>query len=183
MTLGILGGSFNPPHPGHLGVARAALAAGAVSRVLFVPCAVHAFGKPMENYIHRLEMCRRLVCGEPDMDVSDIEGRIDTGGRTLLMLRALRTEIPDGRWRLLLGADVCLETDRWYQFDEVKKMAPPLYVGRRGVPVNGPDMLAAPVEVSSSDIRRQLAQGQIPADLLCEKVRDYIVINRLYGVE
>jgi nicotinate-nucleotide adenylyltransferase len=181
--LAVLGGSFNPPHLGHYGMAQVALSSGAVGRVLLVPCAVHVFGKKLASFAHRIEMCRLLVEENPDMGVSDIESRMGSSGRTLDMLRALQSEVPGVSLRLLVGADIWMERHRWYGFEEIEKLAPPLYVARRGVPPVEVETLEAPMEVSSRQIRRMLADGLSPAGVVSPRVLEYIHAHGIYGDE
>jgi nicotinate-nucleotide adenylyltransferase len=179
--IGILGGTFDPPHVGHLGVVDAALASAEVDRVLLAPCVGHALGKAPAPFAHRLAMCRLLVAGEPRAEVSDAEREIATPGRTLELLGVLRGRHPGATLRLVAGADSYFERDEWYRFDEVARLAPPLWVGRRGVPpIPGPH-LPAPPEVASSELRALLAAGGRPEDLGPAAVLDYIAAHGLYG--
>ena len=89
MRIGVFGGTFDPPHMGHLELASIVLESGLVDRVIFVPCLKHALGKSPAGFEHRFAMCKVLVEGKENMDVSDIESRLDTGGRTLDLLKGL----------------------------------------------------------------------------------------------
>jgi nicotinate-nucleotide adenylyltransferase len=181
MRLGILGGTFDPPHFGHLGVVAAALASGQVDRVLLAPCVGHAFDKAPAPFPHRLEMCRLLVASEPRAEVSDAEREIATPGRTLELLGVIGERHPGAVLRLVAGADIYLERDRWHRFDEVARLAPPLYVGRRGVSPIPEPTLPAPPEISSREVRARLAAGERPADLVPAAVLDFIAVHGLYG--
>ncbi|HUT77440.1 MAG TPA: nicotinate-nicotinamide nucleotide adenylyltransferase [Polyangia bacterium] len=181
MRIGIIGGTFDPPHVGHLGAVAAALASGQIDRVLLAPCLGHAFGKAPVPFAHRLAMCRLLVAGEPRAEVSDAELEIATPGRTLELLRVLGERHPGAALRLVAGADIYFERDKWYRFDEVARLAPPLYVGRRGVSPLPEPTLPAPPEVDSTGLRARLAAGGRPADLVPVAVLDYIAAHGLYG--
>ncbi len=181
MRIGIFGGTFDPPHFGHLGVVETVLASAQVDRVLLVPCLAHAFGKTPAPFDHRLAMCRLLVADEPRSDVSDAERAIATPGRTLELLHVLGERHPGSELRLVAGADIHLERDEWYRFDEVIRLAPPLYVGRRGAPPIPEATLPAPSEVSSSEVRSRLAAGERPRTLVPAAVLDYIADHGLYG--
>ncbi len=180
MRIGVFGGTFDPPHLGHLELASIALESGLVDRVMFVPCLRHALGKAPAGFEHRFAMCKALVEVEGNMEVSDIESRLDTGGRTLDLLKALGREFPDDNLRLLAGTDIYHERDRWYRFDEVARLAPPIYVERLGADSIPHETLAAPQEVSSQEIRRAVFEGRVPKEWITEAVAAYIARHHLY---
>lgn len=181
MIVGVLGGTFDPPHIGHLGAARAALDSGQVQAVWIVPCVRHAFGKTPAPFEHRLEMCALLVAGEDEIEVSDAESRLAEPGRTLDLVQGLMREHPDHRFRLIAGADIYRERHQWHRYDEVARLAPPIYVARAGIAPIDPPTLPAPPDVSSSDIREQLERRERPAEGVPGPILDYITAHRLYG--
>lgn len=181
MIVGVLGGTFDPPHIGHLGVARSALDSGQVQRVWLVPCVRHAFGKTPAALEHRLAMCALLVAGQSGVEVSDAESRLAEPGRTLELVQGLMREHPEHRFRLVAGADIYHERHKWHRYDEVARLAPPIYVARAGVAPIDPPTLPAPPDVSSSEIRAQLERRKRPAAGVPEPILAYIVEHRLYG--
>ncbi len=181
MRIGVFGGTFDPPHMGHLELSQIALESGLVDCVMFVPCLRHALGKIPAGFEHRLAMCKVLVESESNMEVSDIESRLDTGGRTLDLLKALGQEFPDDNLRLIAGTDIYHERDRWYRFDEVARLAPPIYVERLGAAPIPHETLTAPRMVSSNEIRRAISEGRLPGEWIAKVVAAYIVQNHLYG--
>jgi len=181
MRIGVLGGTFDPPHLGHLELCRTALSSGQVDVVIMVPCLVHAFDKRPAPFEHRVAMCELLAGLDVDVIVSEEEATLARPGRTLDLLKALAARHPAASLRLVAGSDIYHERERWHAFDEVEALAPPLYVCREGQPpIPGP-VLASPPPISSSGIRAQLARGLVPRDLLGEAVAEYIVRNGLYG--
>ncbi len=180
MTTGILGGTFDPPHLGHLELATTALASGEVQEVWFVPCFTHRFAKQPALFKHRLAMCRLMVAGEAAMKVSDMETRLERPGYTLDLVRALRAAHPEVVFRLLAGTDIYHERDKWHRYDEVAKLAAPLYVARQGIEPIPEPTLPAPVGICSSSVRDALARGERPHDLLPREVFDYIEAHGLY---
>ncbi len=181
MRIGVFGGTFDPPHMGHLELSQIAMGSGLVDHVIFIPCLRHALGKIPAGFEHRLAMCKVLVENEPNMEVSDIESRLDTGGRTLDLLKALGQEFPDDNLRLIAGTDIYHERDRWYRFDEVARLAPPIYVERLGAAPIPHETLAAPRMVSSNEIRRAISEGRLPGEWIAKAVAAYIAQNYLYG--
>ena len=180
MIVGVLGGTFDPPHRGHLGLAHTVLETEQVDEVWLIPCLQHRFRKTPEAFDHRVAMCRLLIAGEPKMKVSIIESTLPRPGYTLELVLALRDRHPDYQFRLLAGADIYFERHKWHRYDEIARLAPPIYVGRRGVPAIAEPTLDAPIEVSSSNLRDALARGERPLEKLTQGVIDYIDAYRLY---
>jgi nicotinate-nucleotide adenylyltransferase len=182
MEAGIFGGTFDPPHNGHLALCRTVIGSGLVDRLLVVPCLVHAFRKQPVSFEHRVAMCELMVGTEREISVSEAEAAIEEPGKTLMLVRHLMEENPGVGFRLVVGSDIYHERDRWYEFDKVARLAPPIYVERRGVEPIPEPVLEAPPRVSSRDVRHALERGVVPTDLLPEAVAAYIVSNQLYGV-
>ena len=178
---GLLGGSFDPPHMGHLLLGAWALGTGAIDRLLLVPCHVHALDKTATaSYADRLALAQALAA---DLDparcaVSDVEARLGAPSRTLRTLEALTADHPGDSWRLVIGQDILAEADRWYRWDSVIALAPPLVAGREGAP--GPAQDLTLPEVSSTEVRRRLAAGEDATALVPARVRDVIAARALY---
>ncbi len=179
------GGSFNPPHVGHVLAATYVLATGAVDRVLVAPVAQHVFGKDLETFEHRVAMCELAFRDVAGSEISAVESELPPPNRTLDTLRFLEGEHPDWRLRLMVGADALEEADRWHRFDEVCRVAPRLPLGRIGVPR---DDAPAPVlpGVSSTRVRELLASrdgsdfGSELDRAVPRTVLDYIAAEGLY---
>ena len=153
-----------------------------MDRLLVVPCLSHAFDKRPAPFEHRVAMCELMVGCEADMLVSEAEAAIREPGKTLELVRYLIETNPGISFRLVAGSDIYHERERWYAFDEVARLAPLIYVARRGVPPIPVDVLDAPPAVSSSEVRESLERGEVPTDLVPRAVADYIVSNNLYGI-
>jgi len=180
VTVGIFGGTFDPPHFGHLGVIDHALASGLVDAIWVVPCVAHAFGKQPAAFEHRLAMCRLLFGDRPGVMISDFERQLDHPGRTLELVTRLRAAHPDERFRLVAGADIWHERGKWHHYDEVAALAPPLYVSRRGLTDPPGPRLPAPPEISSTALREALAHGAAPVEWTSSQIIDYAREHRLY---
>lgn len=178
MVKAIFGGSFDPPHLGHLLVMTAVLGLRKADEVLVVPCVSHPFGKDMASFEDRLAMCRFMIGGIGGrMAVSDVEKRKNLSGRTLDTVLAVRDEYPDSELRLLVGADILSEKDKWYRFEEIEKLASLIVVGRRGF--EG-DILPV-YEASSTEIRERIRKGLNCANLVVPDILEYIKEKELYG--
>ncbi len=182
MLVGILGGTFDPPHVGHLDLCHKVMGSGLVDRILVVPCLRHAFGKSPVSFQHRVAMCELMVGQDLDMVVSEEEALVANPGRTLELVNSLIERNPGVAFRLVAGSDIYHEREQWYAFDEVARLAQPIYVSRRGIPPIPEPTLDPPIEVSSSQVREALLRGELPRDLLPRGVAEYIIANKLYGV-
>lgn len=178
-TVAIFGGSFNPPHLAHQMLCLAVLETQPVDAVWMVPTYRHPFAKELIDFEHRFRMCELAlqVFGER-VGVSRVEAELaQPASRTLDTVLALRERHPDIEFRLVVGADILGERDKWYRWEEIERLAPSIVVGRHGYPsecaIDLPD-------VSSSGIRARLARGESVAALLPHGVMRYIEENGLY---
>ncbi len=180
-TVGVFGGTFDPPHLGHLGLARSVLDSNLVGEVWFIPCLTHRFRKEPAPFDDRIAMCRLLIAGESHMRVSTVETRIAEPGVTLMMIEKLKNENPDLDFRLVAGTDIYHEKEKWFQYEDIEKLAPPIYVERVGVASIPFPTLPGPMEVSSRELRLLLSKGARPSDKLSREVMDYILDHDLYS--
>jgi nicotinate-nucleotide adenylyltransferase len=182
LRYGIFGGSFDPPHLGHVLGALWALETGEIDRVLIIPVGRHAFGKQAaSSFEHRLEMCRlafERLGGH--VEVCDIEGRREGTSFMIDTLRQLTTERPSATFRLVVGSDVAAEVAKWREGAEVLRLAPLLELPR---PQPGETFAARPnalPPISSTMARQSLRQGSGGEMLLPRSIRDYIAAHQLY---
>jgi len=153
----IFGGSFDPPHIGHVLAVSYVLLTEMVERVTVVPVFKHAFDKDMAGYEDRLALARAAFRHLPEVEISEVERELPTPSYTIRTLEALSAQYPEDELRLLVGADVLVDAHRWVRFDEVCQLAPLLVLGRVGVQ-SQLDCPAVLPEVSSSQVRAWLAQ-------------------------
>lgn len=178
----IFGGSFDPPHLAHVLVSVWARVGAGVDHVLWIPTFEHAFGKRLLPFEKRAEMCRLAIEDLPFASVSRIERERGGTSRTLDTLEGLRAEHPDWRMRLLIGSDLLATTSRWYRWDEVAALAPPLVVGRPGHLGEFREEareLTMP-DVSSTAVRAAIAAEESVMHLLPAAVAAYIEERGLY---
>jgi nicotinate-nucleotide adenylyltransferase len=175
----IFGGSFNPPHIGHEALCLILLEACEIDEVWIVPTYRHYFGKELVDFAHRFAMCERMAApfGER-VKVCAVERDLDAKtSRMLDTLQELQRRNPEHRFRLAIGADILLETDKWYRWDKVAQLAPPLVFRRKGY---AGGVLPSPPEVSSTQIREALAAGHSALPLISPAVQAYISEHGLY---
>src|SRR6185369_1007777 len=132
--LGLFGGTFDPPHVGHLALAEWARVRLDLDRVLFVPVgrAPHKPPGRLSGARHRLAMTRLAVRGNPAFEVSALELGVNAPSYTVDTLRRLRALRPKGRWFLLLGADSLDEFRTWHEPETILSLATVAVAARPG---------------------------------------------------
>lgn len=189
--IGFFGGTFNPPHVGHLLIAEQARENADLDMVLFVP-AFQPPHKPGLDVIaprHRLAMVRLAIKGNTAFAASDME--IKQGGisYTVNSLRTLRAREPNAEVYLLMGSDSIRDFHMWKAPEEIDDMAELLVYPRKGFEPDGETkrrvrLLKAPeIELSSTEIRLRVTRGRSIRYLVPAPVEDYIRRNRLYRQE
>lgn len=182
--VGILGGSFNPPHIGHLLLAAAVYASEEIDHLWVLPCADHAFGKVLAPFSDRVRMChlafRHLAGGAA---VLDLENRLPrppgSPSYTVDTLRALHALRPGIKPRWIAGSDIVADLPRWKDPDEVARLCTMIFVPRKGHPPAGTLQVELP-EVSSTEVRDRLADGRSVAGLVDREVIAFIERRELY---
>jgi nicotinate-nucleotide adenylyltransferase len=178
-TIGFYGGTFDPPHGGHVAVARWAVVSGSLDRLLIAPVYEHPLGKRASaSFADRVAMCAIAFDSCPRVEISEIERELGGVSRTLRTLEALSLRHPDARFRLVIGADVLDETHRWHRWDDIVAIARPLVAGRAGhdASAGSPPLFDA----NSTKLRDALSSGERPRDLVDPRVLDYIDRHGLY---
>lgn len=155
LRVALFGGSFDPPHLAHVLAVRHTLETREVDRVLVVPVLAHAFEKDLAPFEHRIRMTELAMSGIAGAEVSRVEEELGAPSRTLRTVRALATAHPEWALRLLIGADILAERDRWLGWDEIVSRAPPLVLGRPGARDPSAPTPVLP-DISSSRVREAL---------------------------
>jgi nicotinate-nucleotide adenylyltransferase len=196
LRLGILGGTFDPIHVGHLAVAKGAIECARLDRVLFVPSAQPPHrAAALASAEDRLAMTKLAIEGEPSLEVSDVEVR--RGGRsyTVDTLNELRRAHPDDELFLILGWDAARLFRTWHEPERVAALASVVIVDRPGVGQPGLSELAGlgldparvikchfpTPDVSGSALRRAVAARQPVTGQVPPAVELYIAERNLYG--
>lgn len=182
--IAVFGGSFDPPHLGHVFLAAYALSVASIERVLVLPVFQHAFGKPLSPFEHRFAMCELAFRDLRRVEVSDLERELGGVSRTVRLLDALATRYPQHRLRTLVGTDILAERSKWQGFDQVVTRAP-LLVALRGGHVDTASAAPGPVlpEISSTEVRQALKRGERPTDRVPSSVVNYALAHALYQSE
>jgi len=199
MRVGLFGGSFDPPHRGHLAVAEAVRDRFALDRVLLAPTAI----QPLKHGAHasftdRLHMVRLLCEGANGIEASAVDGPQPNGkpNYTIDTLRRLRDQLPPGaEIFFIVGADAFLSVHHWKDPDKLLNEARWIVVSRPGFDLHQLKTLELTPEqrsrietlsdfenpVSATEIRERLHEHEAPSKLVPPKVLEYIRAHCLYG--
>lgn len=171
--IGILGGSFNPPHLGHVGICRYVLDDRQVDAVWVIPCFEHPFEKELVAFEHRFKMCQLAFESFKDkVKVLDVEKKLGGKSYTLRTVEHLKKKFPDFEFFLLMGEDAAQEAKTWHQYEELKK-ALAWQIVPRGV--------SSPIpNVSATEIREGYQDKRSFAKYLPPEVADYLSKKSLY---
>jgi len=194
--VGILGGTFNPPHLGHLAVARDARGELALDLVLLMPAHIppHKLAAEDPGCEHRLCMCRLLVEGTDGVSVCALEIERDGPSYTVDTLEAIHASHPDAELTFIVGADTASTLPAWREPAKLLALADLAVAARAGTqrldvldavaPLSGAagvKFLHTPVmEISSSMARERAAKGEPIDDLVGGAVARYIEGHSLY---
>jgi len=136
VRIGILGGTFNPPHLGHLICAQEAYLQLRLDRVTLIPARIPPH-KPVEDEPgpeHRLELCRLAIGGDDRFDVSGVEIARDGPSYTVDTLEALHSSEPENELFLIVGGDIAAGLPNWRAPERVLSLATLAVARRRGTP-------------------------------------------------
>ena len=202
MTLGVLGGTFDPIHNGHLAAADAAERALDLNRIMLVPSRIppHRQDPVGAGAEHRLAMAELAAQERPRWSASRIE--IDREGPSYSYdtLAELRQQFPGTQIFFILGADAFAEIATWSRYPAVLDLANFVVVSRPGITLDSlrervPSAFsrrpsaktrvilveANTPDVSSTEIRHRVRDGHSLADLVPKSVAEYIQAHRLYA--
>lgn len=188
MKIGILGGTFDPIHRGHLLLAEHAKDQYQLDKVLFIPAKTppHKTSKSdLTPAPHRFRMVELALKNYPPFEISDIEINRPDISYTVDTLRDLRKQYPGDSFFLILGSDAAAEFLTWKQPEEILKMAQVLVALRPGFSLpaqkNFHTIKMPPVPLSATEIRERLAAGQSAGDeAIPAEVEQYIRSRKLY---
>ena len=200
MKIGILGGTFDPIHLGHLEAASAATRALSLDRLLLLPSRTppHRSTEPRASLFHRFAMAA-LAAAERDMSVSDLEVRREGPSYTALTLEALHREgFAPAELFFITGSDAFADVATWYDYPRILQLANFVVVSRPGAPrlseliPNPESRITDPArptvmsveadtpDVSSTDIRRRVGAGESIDGLVPSSVAGHIRRHHLY---
>lgn len=178
----VFGGSFNPPHLAHVLALAVVHARYEVDRIVVVPTFQHPFAKQLAPFEDRVKMCELAMGFLPRVEISRIEEELGGESKTLRTLEKLQERHPGKQLRLMMGADIIVESAKWHRFDRIKELAPPIVLGRVGVSYEGAPAPVLP-NISSTEVRRAFASKEsspVLEELVPRKVVEYARARSLY---
>ena len=189
MRLGIFGGSFDPPHLGHLLPVIDAAESLGLDAVRFVPTAIQPLkaGRANAGPAHRMAMTERLVAGVPGLEADPTE--INRSGLSFMVdtLAAIAAADPAADLVLLVGADAYALFEQWRDPERIRELASIAVLARAGeqVPDTGARtgvklLQTRRVDISSTELRARVADGRTIRGFVPDAVADYVAEHRLY---
>lgn len=196
MRIGILGGTFNPPHLAHLVCAQEAYRELGLDQVMFIPAGIPPH-KPVDaepGPEHRLELCRLATAGDDRFVVNDLELRRGGPSYTVDTLKELSTQAPTNKLVLILGGDIAAGLPQWHEPERVLELATVAIAKRRGTArsavqkaldqLTGGDRATffqmPRIGISSTMVRRRVRAGQPIRYFVPDGVVEYIETHGLY---
>ena len=191
MKIGLLGGTFDPPHVGHLIMAEEALTQCKLDEIWFLPSYLppHTERKtatipiPAEN---RLDMVRIAIESHPHFKLSLIEINRKGKSYTYQTLEELNVSYPNNEFYFIIGGDMVNDLPKWVRFDEIKQLVTFIGFNRAGIESSPPkdvkliEVHMPEIEIASSMIRRRIREQGAWHYFVPESVRKYIEVNGLY---
>lgn len=185
--IGLFGGSFDPVHHGHLIVAQVAREQLGLDVLRFLPAREQPFkqGRHRSSAEHRAAMLSLAIAGAPGFALERIE--LDRAGPsfTAHTLQALRSREPGSEFVLLLGADAAGELPAWREAERIPELARIVMFARPGStsprsPWISQTIEVPAVDISATEVRRRVAQGQSIRYWVPDTVAEYVARHRLY---
>lgn len=185
--VGLLFGSFNPVHNGHVALGIAALETGLINEVWYV-VSPHNPDKPLNSlapFEDRVAMVRLAVAGNPHMSASDIEDELPRPSYTFHTLRALRAKYPDYAFSIIAGDDILRSILSWEYGDEIVSYHDLIVKNRSNIPADVPHgirahFLPGVLGLSATDVRGMISSSQKAHEVIPQTVHDYIEEKGLY---
>lgn len=188
MRIGILGGTFDPIHNGHLHLAKKVLEKMHLDRIIFIPTNLppHKTGVRITPTIHRYKMLKLAIGNNKRFMVSDIEIKRRGRSYSVETLRQLRKRYgQSAEMFFITGSDSLKDIDGWKDLEEILNLCRFMVIKRPCFAIKKArrDFIVLHIgakDISSTDIRRRIKKAQSTQGLLPEKVRDYITRHNLY---
>lgn len=187
MKIGILGGTFNPIHNGHLVLAREAIKKLKLDKIIFIPdnLAPHKDNSDVASAADRLAMIKLAIAGSNSFDLSEVE--IERGGYsyTIDTIRALKKDYPEDELYFIAGSDLLKYLADWKDLKEIVRMVNFVVATRPGYPLEKIPSYIQTVPIDALDIsgyriRRLVKNQQAFRGLVPQAVFDYINKKGLY---
>ncbi len=197
--IGLFGGTFDPPHTGHIELAKRVLDDFDLSKIIFIPAGnpPHKQGKKKTDKIHRYEMVKLATKSISQFEVSDFDVKNEKPNYSYITIDHFKKEYPDDEIFFIIGADSLRDLPLWKNYKELLTMCTFIVVPRPGVKRQDYFTKYAPddpkprllfledfsYDLSSTELRNKLAKGTASNADLPHSVKEYIEKNKLYPKE
>lgn len=193
LGIGLLGGSFDPVHIGHLEIIQSFLDCSYIDLlyVILSPNPPHKENRDLTDFKHRFKMLEMTFGGMENLLISTIEKKLSKPSYTVNTVNHFNNKFPNDDLYLCIGEDSYVEFSNWYKWEEIIKNCTLLVAKRpKAAKNNLPAKLVEKacfiehekIDISSSDIRKKIRLGEKVEDLLPANVWNYIEKNQLYGL-
>lgn len=199
MNIAIYGGTFNPVHKGHLNCLKSVIESVQLDKIIVLPDRIppHKSAQGLASGRDRLKMCSLAFEGLENVIVSDWELKRKGKSYSVITLRHFHEMYPDDKLFFIMGSDMLLSFEQWFQYDEILQLAALLCVSRENSDTNAKLQLHAdrlmkecggeiiivqtkPLEISSTQIREMIKKSEDPSCYLDKNVVQYISEKNLY---
>ncbi len=189
MRIGIFGGSFDPPHKGHIAIARKAMNQLKLNQIYFIPAYLppHKLGNSSTLAYHRLKMLKLSIKGIKNFYVSDIEIKRRGVSYTVDTLKLFKKRFPESDLFLLIGMDNLAQFKSWKSPETILQLSKIAVYKRKGYCHFGKKIAIDYVlikgeqhNISSTEIRNRIRKGMLISKHVKKAVEEYIKQNELY---
>lgn len=197
--IGLFGGTFDPPHTGHIELAKRVLADFNLSKIIFIPAGnpPHKQGIKKTDKLHRYRMVQLATEGVPEFSVSDFDVKNEKPNYSYITIDHFKKEFPDDEIFFIIGADSLRDLPLWMNYKTLLTTCTFIVVPRPGVKRQDYFAKYAPddpkprllfledfaYDLSSTELRNKLAKGTAVDSDLPDGVKEYIERNNLYPKE
>ena len=181
--IGLLGGTFDPIHNGHIAIAKTAIQQLKLDKLLLIPAGNPWQKSEFTDSKHRLEMVKKAGNDLEKVEVSDIEVNKTGPTYTFETLQELHKKYPNSEFIIILGSDAVAGFDTWKEPNLVKTLARIYVVQRAGDFTQDwhfDRIQMPPIEISSTEIREKVKNKDSISELVPKLVKEYISANGLY---
>ena len=191
-AFGLLGGSFDPVHNGHIAISQSFLDSGYIDKLYIIlsPDPPHKADRNFADFEHRFNMLKLAFDNPKNLLISKIENKLSKPSYTINTIEYFAEKYPDRELYLCIGEDSYNDFTNWHKWEEIVKRCTLLVAKRPDSGINAelPALLKAkakfishdPVDISSSSIREMIGEEEDVKEFLPEEVYSYIQGHQLY---
>lgn len=197
--IGLFGGTFDPPHAGHIALAKNASEHFSLDKIIFIPAGnpPHKTNKRVSDKAHRFEMVKMAIKNDKDFSISDFEIKNEKPNYSYLTIEHFKREYPDDEIFFIIGADSYRDFPKWKNYPDILSLCTFIVLNRNDADLGEyfkkyceifPEHKALFLDdfshrVSSTELREKIASGKDCKRLLPDGVYEYIKKTNLYHTE